>query len=65
MCERRGGNKTIPSVVMKTSKMRSNQEHVRICREKAGVFHVGQWMGAPVTLLSSLEGSHLSKEWER
>lgn len=38
---------------------------MRICREKAGVFHVGQWMGAPVTLLSSLEGSHLSKEWER
>lgn len=25
--------------------MRSNQEHRRICREKAGAFHADQWMG--------------------
>lgn len=33
----------IPNVVVKTSKMRSNQGHVRIYREKAGVFNVDQW----------------------
>lgn len=38
------GDNTILSVVVKSSKMRSNQEDVRICRGMASACHLDQWM---------------------
>lgn len=57
------GDNTVLSVVVKSSKMRSNQEDVRICRGIASACHLDQWIRKDLLWLcwASLKGAITQK----